>query len=239
MTKKLLITIIFLLLSSCESAETHENVDSFKGKLEAGHIASYAILGDSITDAGNVTEGVTGGASSPDKGYASLLYDRLKNQYKGTIKFDNRGVGGQTVEQASARVNDELLPYSYDLIIVELGTNDWNYGTPLDKFREDYESLITSLKNGTRAEIMTISIGYLGEWRGPNTIASEVEYNKIIFEISKKHDIKSIDVRNAMLKSLESGTTFDDLTFQPDPVHPNDLGHELWADTVYGALINE
>ena len=75
----------------------------------------YVILGDSITDAGNVTKGITGGASIPSKGYASLLENKLVEKYGAGITFDNRGIGGQTVAQATEKVATEIIPNNYDL----------------------------------------------------------------------------------------------------------------------------
>jgi acyl-CoA thioesterase I len=237
---KLLFLIFFILgFTACTKTEESGNVHSksttyneIKEKLD-NQTLTYAILGDSITDAGNVSKGVTGGASSPDKGYASLLFKDLKNKYGENIKFDNRGVGGNTVEQASLRLQKDISPYNYDLIIIELGTNDWNYGTNLDEFKKEYETLINTLEKNTNSALICVSIGYLNDWKGPNTIASENDYNNIIYEVANKYKLGYIDVRKAM---LESGKTFEEMTFAPDPVHPNDKGHEIWAKEIFKHL---
>ena len=232
--KNILITssLIFLLLLCGVNLYISLN-SSFVGKLKLDNV-KYVILGDSITDCGNVTPGVTGGASSPDKGYASLLNGMLQEKYGQKIEFDNRGVGGETVEQARERVDNEILNRDYDLIIVELGTNDWNYGTDLNKFEEDYDNLINTLLNNTEAELVLVGLGWFKDYNAPNSYTDEEEYNKIIQNVAKKNNLMFIDVWSAM---KNSGYPWETIVMTEDPVHPNDLGHKIWADEVYSSLI--
>lgn len=187
--------------------------------------AKYAILGDSITDAGNNT-GATGGASDPSKGYASVLRDKIQNKYGTGVTFDNRGIAGQLVSQAAARFDTDILPYDYDLIGLALGTNDWNYGTALHVFENNYRKLVERCINETDADVILIGLGYFKDHDGPSSFCRETEHNKIIQKIAYDYELGYIDTYSAMLKSIYD---WSDITLVSDPVHPNDLGHQLWA----------
>jgi lysophospholipase L1-like esterase len=206
-------------------------IASFVRKLLTNN-AKYAILGDSITDAGNVTQGITGGASSPSKGYASVLRDLVQAKYGTGITFDNRGVGGQTVAQAMARVDTQIIPNNYDLVVIELGTNDWNYGTPLNDFDNNYRKLVEKLLNNTNADIILIGLGYFKDHVGASTLngVRETAYNYIIQKIAYDYNLGYIDTYSAMKNSIYDWSL---ITYAPDPVHPNDLGHQLWANECF------
>jgi len=195
--------------------------------------ARYAILGDSITDAGNVTKQITGGASIPSKGYASVLRDKLILKYGTGITFDNRGIAGQTVDQSVSRVATQIIPNNYDLVVIQLGTNDWNSGTTLKKFETDYRQLVDLLISKTRAEIVCTSMGWVNNIKGIANISSETEYNKIIQKISVEHKLKYIDTYTAM---KNSGKGWSAITLTSDPVHPNDAGHLIWANEIFKNL---
>lgn len=185
-------------------------------------------LGDSIMDCGNVTHGVTGGASAPSKGWFNLVTNYLQSKYTNVL-CTNRGVGGQTVLQAFERIKTQITPYDYDLIFVELGTNDWNYGTPLEEFETNYRNLVQELVDTTRADILCVGLGWFNTWNGPASFTPEWKYNNIIEKIALEFGIGYIDTRSAM---MNCGYTWNEITFAQDPVHPNDLGHQIWAGEV-------
>lgn len=203
-------------------------LSNFIKKMISGATVKIASLGDSITDCGNVTQGITGGASIPSKGWFPLVTQFLQGTYA-SVQATNRGVGGQSVEQAFARIATQIIPFDYDLIFVELGTNDWNYGTPLATFETNYRNLITELVNTTRADILCIGLGWFSTWNGPSSFAPEWQYNQIIRKIALEFGIGYVDTRNAMMCSNKA---WADITLTSDPVHPNDAGHEIWANEV-------
>jgi lysophospholipase L1-like esterase len=184
-----------------------------------------AWLGDSIT--------VGGGTSDPtSKGYAYLVTDKLQDKYGRGIVMDNRGHGGYKASRLLAEiVPTEILPYDYDFISVACGTNDWNYSTSLTQFEIDYRSLIEKLISETNADIICIGIGWFSDWVSPTSNPiSETEYNKVIQKICSEYGLGYIDTYNAM---KNSGYTFEEMTYAPDRVHPNDLGAEIWSDEIF------
>jgi hypothetical protein len=83
----------------------------------------------------------------------------------------------------------------------------------------------------TNADIICLSIGWFNGWDSPtHNPISETEYNKIIQRICAEYRIGYIDVYHAM---INSGVPFNDMTYPPDRVHPNDTGAQIWTDEVW------
>ena len=207
----------------------NSSISNFIKLMISGVSCKVACLGDSITDAGNVNSGVTGGASDPSKGWFRLLEKYIKNTYGYQIEFTNRGVGGHNVLQSYNRLKTDIIPYNYDLIIVELGTNDWNYRTSLENFEINYRKLIDKLVKNTRASIICVGLGWFKDWKSTTNTTPEWKYNQIIQKICLEYGIGYVDTRFEM---MNSGYSWEDITLTSDPVHPNDLGHEIWFNAV-------
>lgn len=205
-------------------------ISNFIEKMLSGEITKVVGLGDSIMDCGNVTGGVTGGASNPNKGWFRLLENYIKNTYGYQVEFTNRSVGGETVLEGYNRVKKDIIPYNYDLIIVELGTNDWNYNTNLENFKINYRKLIDKLVKNTRASILCVGLGWFKDWTSSSgNVNKEWQYNQIIKKITLEYGIGYVDTYFEM---MNCGYEWEDITMADDPVHPNDLGHEIWFNAV-------
>lgn len=208
------------------------SVSRFMTKLKNG-VANFAILGDSITDTWAGSFGAGGGASDAAHGYPQVLHTLLKAKFGNGIQFTNRGFGGQNTFAASGRFDTEIKPYNYDCIGIALGTNDWNQQGTLINFESVYRQLIERCINETNADIFLVGLGYFADWKPEKTIR-ETAYNAVIKKLASEYDLCFIDTRAAMMNYMKSnGASFGDITYTPDPVHPNDLGHEVWAKAVF------
>lgn len=221
------------------SEQLAENVKQFRTNYLFNFIkkclsgtATWAAIGDSIT---------FGSAATNNNGYAYLTRDKLVNKYGSGVVMTNRGHSGYKVSAIQPLLETEIIPYNYDLITLAAGTNDWNYGTPLNKFESDYRLMLETLLSKTNADIICISLGWFDTWNGPSNFTRETEYNKIIQKLALEYGLGYVDMYSLM---KNSGYTFAEMTYAPDPVHPNDLGHQLWANELFtymdfqGNLVN-
>jgi lysophospholipase L1-like esterase len=185
-------------------------------------------LGDSITKNGS-WEGEGDGFAYI---CANDLYD--KHRYQCSII----GYGGYDVKKLCTEiVNEKILAKDYDVIFCEVGTNDWNFGTPLTDFRHQYEELVKMLTKNTKAKIACISLGWFHDWTSPvRNPVKEAEYNFIIKSIAATYHIGYIDMLHAMTKS---GMSFEEMTYEPDRVHPSPTGSRIWAKAVLSYLMNK
>lgn len=201
-------------------------------KLVSGNL-KWTVLGDSITDTwdGHMHSG--GGASDAAHGYAKIVQRWLQTKYGSGITFVNNGTGGITTQQSIEKVQEYLQGQNFDLVVVALGTNDWNVQTSLASFESYYNDLLDEIEARTDAEIAIIGIGYLDDWKPAKTIRED-KYNAILYKIAKERGYRIVIPANEMLNAIKNGDyAFEDITYTPDPVHPNDIGHRIWADTAY------
>jgi acyl-CoA thioesterase-1 len=68
------------------------------------------------------TQGV--GASSPTFSYPAQLQDDLARAWKGTVRVENAGKGGETIPETLRRLEAALRADVPDLLIWQVGTND-------------------------------------------------------------------------------------------------------------------
>lgn len=193
----------------------------------------YAILGDSITDT-HVGHGhAGGGASDAEHGYPQILHKWIKSKYGSTIQFDNHGTGGHTVQAALDVFDTYITPNNYDLVILALGTNNWNIQTPISEFEQTYRKIILKITN-MKKEWFIVGIGFFDKWKQDTAHINEKEYNEVLKKLAKEYNVPYVDTYDAMRSDIQmNNRTFDDITLRSDPVHPNDAGHQIWAAEVF------
>jgi len=218
------------------NSQRRDSLTNTIAKLKAGTL-KYTVLGDSITDTWDGHNHAGGGASDAAHGYAKIVYRWLKQKYGNSIQFTNNGTGGITVTGTMEVVDQYIEDQGYDLCIVELGTNDWNVQTSISTFKTNYKALLdTILAYNNPPEIFIIGLGYFGSWHSERAI-KEKQYNDALREIAEEYDVPFADPYDGMKEEIDFGTyTFADLTYEPDPVHPNDAGHRIWANEVYNVF---
>lgn len=205
-------------------------------KLKDGTL-NYTVLGDSITDTWDGHNHSGGGASNAAHGYAKIVYRWLKQKYGNSLQFTNNGTGGITIAGTMEVVDQYIENQGFDLCVVELGTNDWNVQTPIATFKANFKALLNRILEYTNApEIFIIGLGYFGDWHSERAI-KEKEYNDALREIATEYNVPFADPYDGMKEEIDFGTyTFADITYEPDPVHPNDTGHRIWANEVYNVF---
>ena len=205
-------------------------------KLKAGTL-NYTVLGDSITDTWDGHNQAGGGATDSAHGYAKIVFRWLKQKYGNNLQFTNNGTGGITVTGTMEVVDDYIENQGYDLCIIELGTNDWNVQTSISTFKTNYKALLDKILAYTNApEIFIVGLGYFGDWHSERAI-KEKQYNDALREIAEEYDVPFADPYDGMKEEIDFGTyTFADITYALDPVHPNDIGHRIWANEVYNVF---
>ena len=201
-------------------------------KLKAGTL-KWTILGDSITDAWDGHAQSGGGASDAAHGYAKIVARWLQAKYGNTISFTNNGTGGASVASSIPLVSQYIDGQNFDLVIIALGTNDWNTQVVPSTFETNMNNLINTIQQNNTAEIALIGIGYFDGWQ-PQRSFREKDYNDILYKIAKQRGFRFVNPALEMKDAIDYGDyTFADITLAQDPVHPNDTGHRIWADTAY------
>ncbi|MDE7212091.1 MAG: SGNH/GDSL hydrolase family protein, partial [Lachnospiraceae bacterium] len=168
---------------------------------------------------GSITQG--SGASSANKCYAKLVYDWWCETYpQAKFNYVNAGIGATTSQFACARVEDDLLAYEPDFIIVEFSVNDEGSGF----YSETYESLINLILDKGREDVAVMVLNMV---QYNNGINAQGVHN----EIAKAYGIPAVSMKESIYKEI----TFGNLKAEDvsaDMLHPNDKGHAYGAEIV-------
>ncbi len=158
-------------------------------------------IGDSLTKGVGATEG---------NDYVSVLSKKIDRP------IINLGVSGETTETALSHLS-ELNKYDPQVVIVLLGTNDFNTEVPLSETLDNLSKIIEFIH--ARGSIVLLVTP-------PYSDAHEA-YENAFSELAAKHQVAH--VRRVVETRAQSGLLVDEL-------HPGDLGYKLLAEHIAPVL---
>jgi lysophospholipase L1-like esterase len=180
----------------------------------------YVALGDS-----------TGaGLGAVDGGYVSRLFKRLLEQRPGS-ELANLCVSGADTTALLRNQLDKGVEKNPQLVTLGIGINDIGHGISVEQFAENYESILSTLKEQTQAQIVVTNIPDISSAPMlPSSLRSEyheqiVTFNQRLEEIANRHGVTVFDIYSVTTRELPSHPEY----FSRDGFHPSDAGYELWA----------
>lgn len=187
--------------------------------------------GESVT-VGVIGGSITQGSSAADHSncYAELFHSYWTEKFPDSeINFVNAGIGGTNSYLGVHRVDDQLLAYAPDAVIVEFSVNDTD--KLMNKY--SYDSLIRKIMSCESEPAVML----LFTTQEDGTSLQETHR-----EIGAAYDLPMLSYREAVYPEVAAGT-LDWKDISPDNIHPNDEGHKLigqivsrYLDSVYGEL---
>ncbi len=184
-------------------------------KAKAGEEVTVAVIGGSITQGSS--------ASNVENSYANHFYQWWKAAFPNTeINFVNAGVGGTTSYLGVHRADTDLLVHEPDVVIVEFSVNDSNTLF----FKETYEDLVRKILKADNSPAVLLLYTTMED-------GTSAQMNGLMVGFS--YDLARISYREMVLKEIEKGSfTWKDIS--PDNIHPNDRGHALIGEVLWGYL---
>lgn len=171
---------------------------------------------------GSITQGSL--SSSPETCYAYLVYEWWKARFpKSEITFINAGIGGTTSQFGVSRVEEHLLKYSPDFVMIEFAVNDDN----TEFFEETYEGLIRrTLSHKCKPAVMLM-----------NNVRYDdgVNAQEMHLKVAKAYELPMVSMKNTIWPEVQSGR-IPRREITPDDLHPNDAGHKLVAQVITSFL---
>lgn len=187
-------------------------------RAEAGDRMTLAFLGGSITQ-GSLSSEYT-------NCYAYLVFDWFVKKFpKTAFTYVNAGVGGTTSQFGVSRVEEDVLKYKPDLVMIEFSVNDDNE----DFYKETYEGLIRRV-HGNPFEPAVLLIHNICYDTG---VSAEEKHR----EIGAHYALPSVSMKTTIYPEVVSGAIpVREIT--PDDLHPNTAGHALLAEVISHFLEN-
>ena len=187
----------------------------------------YVALGDS-----------TGaGVGAREGGYVARLFKRLSERRPGS-RLTNLCVSGATTADVLRDQLQRGVALNPDLVTVGIGINDIGHGFTLEQFSKNYEEILSTLKEKTRARIVVTNIPDISSApRIPNFMRSEYQrqiarYSHRLEEIAQRYGATIFDIYTITHDELASHPEY----FSSDGFHPSDAGYELWAEKMWPTI---
>lgn len=170
---------------------------------------------------GSITQGSL--ATASDKSYAFLLYKWWVEAFPDVkINFVNAGIGATNSYLGVHRVDKELLAKEPDVIVVEFSVND----SDTLFYKQSYESLIRKILGADNAPAVILLFMTMED--GTSAQPSHMH-------VGFWYDLPRISYRDAVLNEIEKAAfTWKDIS--PDNIHPNDRGHQITGEILWGYL---
>lgn len=216
--------MMLFLLAGCNR---NDPIESGSTKSMTTGSITYVALGDSTGS----------GVGARDGGYVLRLFNRLSERRPGS-KLTNLCVSGATTDDLVREQLERGVEMNPDLVTVGIGINDIGHGLTIDQFAKNYEEILSTLRQKTRAQIVVTNIPDISSApRIPGFMRSEyqrqiIQFNERLEEITTRHGVTVFDMYSISKDQLPAHPEY----FSSDGFHPSDLGYELWATEMWPTL---
>jgi acyl-CoA thioesterase-1 len=160
----------------------------------------------------------------PEQGFPARIQEKID---AAGLPFEvvNAGVSGETSTGARGRIG-WLLNQPFDVLVLETGANDMLRGTPLNRVRDNIESIVDTVKS-VRPDARVVLAGMvaapnLGEPYGR-------DFRAIYTEVAREDSLPFVPF-------LLDGVAANPALNLGDGIHPNERGHRVVADNVWKVL---
>jgi lysophospholipase L1-like esterase len=216
--------LIAILLGGCNN-NNHVVISTDK-PMTRGPIV-YVALGDSTGSGVGAREG----------GYVARLFKRIVER-RPDSKLTNLCVSGSTTADVLRGQLDQGVAMDPDLVTLGIGINDIGHGITLEDFSRNYEQILTTLKEKTRARIVVTNLPDVSSApRIPGALRAQyqqqiVQFSRRLEEIAARHGVTVFDVYTITTEELASHPEY----FSSDGFHPSDAGYEMWAEQMWPTI---
>lgn len=177
----------------------------------------YVAMGDSAA------QGI--GASSPQKGYVSLLAKSIKAKTGKEVQVINISKSGATIEDVIKNQMPLLAKLKPDIITLDIGGND------LRKYSSmEFNVSITELTAQLPKKTFIADTPYFmhGVWERQAVEASRV--------LTQQAQLNGITVAPLHMTMKSKGWPSMLYMYAPDLFHPNNKGYEVWHDAFWKVI---
>ena len=212
--------------------------------IDEGNNARIARLMKRAKVGGDYTIAVLGGSISMGTGstdqahcYGSIVCDWwIKNFPNANFKFVNAGIGSTNAEMACYRIEEDLLQYEPDFVVVDFTVN-----TPLNPDVQGTHSTllyrILSQSNAPAVINTDHTACIYSKYVNGEYVKTPDVPNSAIAAAASAYDVPAVSFHNYVWKKIEEGAfTWNDIG--ADYIHPNNNGHQLSASVVISYLEN-
>ena len=187
----------------------------------------YVALGDSTV------EGVA--ASSRERNYVSLIYERLRARYP-AARLENLGRGGAVSNDVLTAQLPRAIDLRPDLVTLSVGPNDITTGVAAEAYDRNVDEILRRLTRDTRAVIvvnllpdLTVTPRFRFSERRAALDELTRRFNQVV--ATRAHE-RGVDIVDLYERSRAEVPGQPELV-AADGYHPSDLGYARWAELMW------
>ena len=182
-------------------------------------------LGDSLTAGHGAT---TPGLVDRSKSYPAYLQNKIN------IPVINAGISGNTTTQGLFRVDAQVLSQNPQIVIINLGANDFFQRIPVTTTRDNLQNIINKVNDGNRkiylVKFYTEEIAMeLFDVFG----VTDYDFQAIIDQYDELFDSLVSENDVTLIENIWCGVWGIHMS---DPVHPDAEGYEIMANNIFNVL---
>lgn len=191
-------------------------------KAEAGETVTIAVIGGSITQ-GTISSGTSDKNVEHKQMYAEIFRDWWKETFPDTkIEFFNAGIGATDSYLAVHRVQEDVLAYDPDLVLVEFSVND----SSSNAHKTSYDNLLRTMLLSENAP--AVMLLFMAQTNGSTA-------QDIHSLVGFSYGLPMVSYYNVMSDMLDS-KSFTANELSGDVVHPSALGHRIVGEILWKYL---
>jgi lysophospholipase L1-like esterase len=166
-------------------------------------------------------------------GYVDRLFARVKQKRPGSTLI-NLSAAGATTADALHKQLPQLGGTRETLVTVCIGLNDLLRGCQAEQFAEDYEALITRLRQSGGRIVVTnlpdVASAPVMEGKADESLRPRLlQFNRAIEQVAERHKVTLVDLYKSSGNTFKAHPEF----FSSDGLHPSDEGYAYWADVMW------
>lgn len=193
-------------------------------KAEAGEPVTIAVIGGSITQ-GTISKGAIDNQVAQKSCYADIFFGWWKETFPNSdITVVNAGIGATDSYLGVHRVQEDVLDYHPDVVLVEYSVNDGSSNT----YKITYDNLV--YKVATSKDAPAVMLLFMGQtnYSSAQSIHQLVGFN---------YGLPMVSYLNLLSGWFESGR-YTDKDLSGDVTHPSALGHAIVGEILWKYLNN-
>jgi acyl-CoA thioesterase-1 len=183
---------------------------------EPSHMKTILVLGDSLS---------AGLWISPRDAWPMLLVEKLR-PISPNFRVINASASGSTTKDGLRRLPPHL-KNQIDIFVLELVINDAWHGVPVERIRDNLQSMIDQVK-ARNPNVLVVIVGMQFPLATSDTDYMTM-FGKLFGELAEKNHA-------ALVPYLLEGVAGDPELNLPDRIHPNAAGHKILLENVWRVL---
>jgi lysophospholipase L1-like esterase len=193
-------------------------------KAAAGEKVTIACIGGSITQ-GTISDGADDDKVEFETCYADLFHQWWTDTFPDTeIDFINAGIGATDSYLGVHRVQEDVLDYDPDLVLVEFSVND----DSSNFYKTSYDNLVRSIYQADSSP--AVMLLFMGQTNGSTSQEQDIL-------VGFNYETPMVSYINVINDMMDTGVyTAEQLS--GDTVHPSALGHAIVGEILWKYLNN-